>query len=204
MRAWQGGCQSIAEPPLTITLTSFGTCRALGTCACGGNVAPSTHSSSRGCHHSEALASTQGWLAAPPFSHHLRWTGHHVGPAYPLAFRYPEILKDLSCPRGRQGLWDYYGTSGDYLGKPFHHRKEDTEIQGLRRLSWGDMANYCLSWDYSRNLFKPSQKHLHHLLFWRLKMRLVALPLVEMDKVRLHDGWNCYSLYATIRKVRIR
>lgn len=83
----RGGCQSIAEPPLTITVTGFGTCRALGTCSFGGDVAPDTHSGSRGSHHSETLAYMQGWLAAPLFYYHLRQTGHHVGPAYPLAFR---------------------------------------------------------------------------------------------------------------------
>lgn len=49
-----GGCQSIAEPPVTITLTSSGTCRALGMCSHSGNVAPDTHSSSRGGRQSEA------------------------------------------------------------------------------------------------------------------------------------------------------
>lgn len=91
-----GGCQGTAEPPLTITLTSTGTCRALGSRSYGGNVASDPHSSS-----TEAATIVRHWHACRDGRLLLRRTGHLVGPASPLAFRDLEPLKGLSCSYGK-------------------------------------------------------------------------------------------------------
>lgn len=137
---WREGCQGTAELSLTITLTSTGTCRALGSCSHGSNVASDPHSSSM-----EAATTVRHWCACRDDRLLLRRTGHLMGPASPPAFRDPELLKGLSCSYGKgYGAWT---VPWGIIWANLLITERRTQRFGLRRVSWGAMANYYLSWD---------------------------------------------------------